>query len=78
MGIKLSDEEVVGAGGLDRVAGLIACMVPFVSFVSFTAGNLAPPGFHAVSRSQPGHADARRLDIQFWRSGQMLEGGVLV
>ncbi|KAF1963181.1 hypothetical protein CC80DRAFT_487575 [Byssothecium circinans] len=31
LGTKLSDDEVVGAKGLDRIAELIGCMVPFVS-----------------------------------------------
>jgi hypothetical protein len=31
MGRKLSDDEVVGIGGLERVGKLVANMVPFVS-----------------------------------------------
>lgn len=31
IGKKLDDSEVVGAGGLQRIADLISCMVPFVS-----------------------------------------------
>lgn len=31
LGTRLSDEEVVGAKGLDRISELVGCMVPFVS-----------------------------------------------
>lgn len=31
LGTKISDDEVVGKNGLDRIAELIGCMVPFVS-----------------------------------------------
>jgi hypothetical protein len=31
LGKKLSDNEVVGPGGLERIADLVACLVPFVS-----------------------------------------------
>ena len=31
LGARLSDEEVAGAKGLERIAELIACLVPFVS-----------------------------------------------
>jgi hypothetical protein len=31
MGRKLTDDEIVGPGGLERVGELIASMVPFVS-----------------------------------------------
>jgi hypothetical protein len=31
MGRRLSDDEVVGRGGLDRIADLISSIVPFVS-----------------------------------------------
>lgn len=34
LGTKLSDEEVVGAKGLERIAELVACIVPFVSCIS--------------------------------------------
>jgi hypothetical protein len=47
LGKKLSDEEILGAKGMDRVAQLISCIEPFVS----------PPrpssvGFKVSSRSQ--------------------------
>jgi len=44
MGTKLSDEEVVG-GGLERIAELIACMVPFVSVAPLAARDHGPPWF---------------------------------
>ena len=31
LGKKLSDEEILGANGMDRVAQLISCIEPFVS-----------------------------------------------
>lgn len=31
LGTKLSDDEVVGKKGLDRIAEIVSCMVPFVS-----------------------------------------------
>ena len=31
IGRRLKDEEVVGEGGLERVMGLMGCLVPFVS-----------------------------------------------
>jgi hypothetical protein len=31
MGRKLTDDEIVGVGGLERVGELVANMVPFVS-----------------------------------------------
>lgn len=31
LGKKLSDEEIVGPKGMDRIAELIACIEPFVS-----------------------------------------------
>ncbi|KAF2190490.1 hypothetical protein K469DRAFT_559809 [Zopfia rhizophila CBS 207.26] len=34
IGTKLSDEEVVGAKGLDRIAELIGCMVPFITYLN--------------------------------------------
>lgn len=35
LGSKLSDGEVVGPGGIDRIAELIACIEPFVSLPRF-------------------------------------------
>ena len=32
LGKKLSDEDVVGSKGMDRIAELIACIEPFVSW----------------------------------------------
>jgi len=34
IGKKLKDEEVLGAGGLDRIAGLIGILTPFVSYLN--------------------------------------------
>ncbi|KAH7361258.1 hypothetical protein BKA66DRAFT_514747 [Pyrenochaeta sp. MPI-SDFR-AT-0127] len=34
IGKKLRDHEVVGPGGLDRVAELIQCMVPFITYLN--------------------------------------------
>ncbi|KAF2446925.1 hypothetical protein P171DRAFT_429869 [Karstenula rhodostoma CBS 690.94] len=34
LGTKLSDKEVVGANGLDRIAELIGCMVPFITYLN--------------------------------------------
>lgn len=31
LGKKLSDEEVVGPKGMDRIADLVSCIEPFVS-----------------------------------------------
>lgn len=35
LGTKLSDKEVVGGQGLERIAEVISCMVPFVSGTNF-------------------------------------------
>ncbi|CAI6339284.1 unnamed protein product [Periconia digitata] len=34
VGAKLGDDEVVGAGGLDRIARVISSMVPFISYLN--------------------------------------------
>ncbi|OJD35206.1 protein fam92a1 [Diplodia corticola] len=34
IGTKLDDRAVVGAGGLQRIADLIACMVPFITYLN--------------------------------------------
>ncbi|KAJ4297779.1 hypothetical protein N0V90_005674 [Kalmusia sp. IMI 367209] len=34
LGTKLSDGEVVGAKGLDRIAEVIGCMVPFITYLN--------------------------------------------
>ncbi|KAF1966233.1 hypothetical protein BU23DRAFT_487302 [Bimuria novae-zelandiae CBS 107.79] len=34
LGTKLSDNEVVGAKGLDRIAELVSCMVPFITYLN--------------------------------------------
>ncbi|KAF2277632.1 uncharacterized protein EI97DRAFT_396570 [Westerdykella ornata] len=34
LGTKLSDDEVVGSRGLERIAGLIASMVPFITYLN--------------------------------------------
>jgi hypothetical protein len=39
LGKKLSDEDVVGSGGLERIAELISCLVPFVSHASLTVSS---------------------------------------
>jgi hypothetical protein len=38
LGKKLSDEDIIGSGGLDRITDLISCMVPFVSYGVFIVG----------------------------------------
>jgi hypothetical protein len=35
LGKKLPDHDIVGAGGLGRIAEIIACMVPFVSLTPY-------------------------------------------
>lgn len=34
IGTKLADHEVVGPGGLDRIAELVRLMVPFISYLN--------------------------------------------
>ena len=34
IGKKLKDDEVLGAGGLDRIAELIGILTPFVSYLN--------------------------------------------
>ncbi|TKA71053.1 hypothetical protein B0A49_07763, partial [Cryomyces minteri] len=34
VGKKLEDEEVIGSKGLARVAELISCMVPFITYLN--------------------------------------------
>ncbi|PVH98369.1 hypothetical protein DM02DRAFT_477706, partial [Periconia macrospinosa] len=34
VGTKLRDDEVVGEGGLERIAQLISCMVPFITYLN--------------------------------------------
>ncbi|KAF2629734.1 hypothetical protein BU25DRAFT_489737 [Macroventuria anomochaeta] len=34
LGKKLSDEEVVGPEGMDRIAGLISCIEPFITYLN--------------------------------------------
>ncbi|KAF2036274.1 hypothetical protein EK21DRAFT_96220 [Setomelanomma holmii] len=34
LGTKLADDEIVGPGGLSRVAELVACMVPFITYIN--------------------------------------------
>ncbi|KAF2263430.1 hypothetical protein CC78DRAFT_534029 [Lojkania enalia] len=34
LGTKLTDDEVVGAKGLERIAELVACLVPFVTYLN--------------------------------------------
>ncbi|KAF2116580.1 hypothetical protein BDV96DRAFT_491180 [Lophiotrema nucula] len=34
LGTKLRDEEVVGPKGLERIAGLLACLVPFITYLN--------------------------------------------
>lgn len=45
LGKKLSDEEIIGPGGLNRIADLISCMVPFVSYGAFIVGSESAPPF---------------------------------
>jgi Conserved hypothetical protein (DUF2461) len=37
IGTKLKDEEVAGPGCLDKIAGLVGTMAPFVSLPRFSA-----------------------------------------
>ena len=50
IGRKLKDEEVVGSGGLDKIAGLVGIMTPFVS---------SPPPFVPFSLSSSSCVAAR-------------------
>lgn len=47
VGKKLPDEEVVGPRGLQRIADLVSCMVPFVSLPPSSA--LFDPIFNTLS-----------------------------
>ncbi|RYN34634.1 hypothetical protein AA0113_g9069 [Alternaria arborescens] len=37
MGRKLTDDEIVGVGGLERVGKLVANMVPFITYLNSIA-----------------------------------------
>jgi|SRR5690242_13712765 len=43
LGTKLSDEEVVGAKGMERIAELITCIEPFVSSCPTLLLSMAQP-----------------------------------
>ncbi|KAF2689312.1 hypothetical protein K458DRAFT_413609 [Lentithecium fluviatile CBS 122367] len=58
LGTKLSDEEIVGAGGLERVAELIACLVPFIRYLN----SVVMPDGQSSDSSEDDEADGSSGD----------------
>lgn len=56
VGKKLADEEVVGSQGLQRVADLVSCMVPFVSLAPLSV--CPPPSSPIFPACTPHHQSA--------------------
>lgn len=65
MGKKLKDEEVVGAGFLDRVADLVGIMAPFVSASIYEYHCVAFQNL-ASSRVSYGDGNAQSDPITTW------------
>ncbi|OAG05110.1 uncharacterized protein CC84DRAFT_1165439 [Paraphaeosphaeria sporulosa] len=59
LGTKLSDNEVVGANGLDRIAEIIGCMVPFITYLNSV---VMPDEDSSDSSEENGEESASEVD----------------